>query len=160
MKKNKTWTNRVLLTVIGLLVIFGSVAFAEEDGGIVKQNLKKDNISSWQPLLGMGRYFGGTMRTTIAKTLNMTEEQVYLERLKGKSIADLAKEKGIPIEKIMTEMKAAKKAQVDQLVKEKKITEDQAKFILNRMETNLRAAIERKGIGPRGNGGIGKGRCR
>ncbi|MFV9511772.1 hypothetical protein [Tepidibacillus sp. LV47] len=160
MKKNKTWTNRVLLTVMGLLVIFGSIAFAEEDGGIVKQNLKKDNTTSWQPFLGMGRHFGGTMRSTIAKALNMTEEQVYLERLKGKSIADLAKEKGIPIEKIMTEMKAAKKAQVDQLVKEKKITDDQAKFILNRMETNLRAAIERKGIGPRGNGGIRKGRCR
>ncbi|WP_339060952.1 hypothetical protein [Tepidibacillus marianensis] len=84
----------------------------------------------------------------------MTEEQVYLERLKGKSIADLAKEKGVPIEKIMTEMKTAKKVHIDQLVKEKKITQEQAKIILDRMDVNLKAALERKGVGPRGHSGF------
>ncbi|WP_339060951.1 hypothetical protein [Tepidibacillus marianensis] len=65
-RNNKSWMNRVLLTTIGLLVIFGSIAFAEEDGGVVTQkNPKDNNASSWQPQgHGMGRYFSGKMRAT------------------------------------------------------------------------------------------------
>jgi len=160
MKRNeKNWIHRVLLMSITLLVVFGSISFAEEPVSIGTQS-PNNNPSNWQPRngYGMGHYFSGKMRSTIAKTLNMSEEQVYLERLKGKSIADLAKEKGVSIEKIMTEMKATKKAHVDQLLKEKKITQEQAKIILDRMDANLKLAIERKGAGPRGRDGYKKGK--
>lgn len=151
-------TNRILLLSMGLLLLTGTTIGLAEETMVTKPKVSQgDNTSTWKPLgYGMGREFG-SMRATIAKTLNMTEEQVYIERLKGKSIAEIAQEKGVSLDTLVGKMMETRKVQINKWVQEKKLTEAEAKTILERMEKNMRASLERKGYGPRGKGdGLGQ----
>ena len=47
---------------------------------------------------GMGQLFAGTMPNIIAETLGMTVDELQVARAGGKSVADLAKEKGIKLD--------------------------------------------------------------
>ncbi|TCS82477.1 hypothetical protein [Tepidibacillus fermentans] len=104
--------------------------------------------SGWGGMgLRMGQYFAGVMHDEIAKYLGISDEELYNQRLAGKSLEQIAKEKGKSSDEIAKMLIENKKAQLDQLVKDKKITEEQKQFILERMETNTQAAIKNQGIG-------------
>ncbi|MFV9511271.1 hypothetical protein [Tepidibacillus sp. LV47] len=95
----------------------------------------------------MGQYFAGVMHDEIAKYLGITDEELYNQRLAGKSLEQIAKEKGKSADELAKMMIDYKKAQLDQLVKDKKITEEQKQFMLERIEANTKAAITNQGIG-------------
>lgn len=112
---------------------------------------------------------GGNLLDTLAKLLGMTPSDIQTERIQGKSMVQIAEEKGVTEEKLMEEALAARKAQIDQLVKDGKITQAQADYMLTQMETRMKANLERTTLGKpdwagkRGNGlsmsgsGFGKG---
>lgn len=116
--------------------------------------------------MGMGKLFAGSMPKVIAGALGMTEDELQAERAGGKSVADLAKEKGVSVDKIKDEMIKERKAQLAQLVKDGKITQEQMDAMLKNMETMMDQAIQRDTVGPMngrggkmgmGNGGGGCG---
>ncbi len=107
----------------------------------------------------MGQYFAGSMLDDIAQVLGITEDELYQLRSSGKSIADIAKDKGISTEKITETILKEKKEQLDQLVKDGKITEEQRDYIMDLMDVNIKDAISNDDFGPafRGNGARGQG---
>lgn len=97
---------------------------------------------------GMGQMFAGTMPKTIAEALGMTVDELQAARAEGKSVADLAKEKGIKLDDLTNKMINARKSQLEQLVKDGKITQGQMDIMLSNMKTMIEQAIERDTIGP------------
>jgi len=68
---------------------------------------------------------GGGM-DEIAKLLNMTVDQIWAERVLGKTIADLAKEKGVSTQQLVDALVASQKTMVDQAVTNGLLTQAQA----------------------------------
>lgn len=111
---------------------------------------------------GMHGYFlSGTMHERIAAELDMTSEELHSARLEGKSIAELAEEKGLAPQALIEKLLHARKSELEQFMHEGKITEAQMNTILERMETRIKTALERKTTGPmntqRGRMGMGQG---
>jgi lambda repressor-like predicted transcriptional regulator len=62
----------------------------------------------------------------IAKLLNMTPDQIWAERVLGKTIADLAKEKGVSDQQLIDALVANQKTVLDQAVTDGRLTQAQA----------------------------------
>jgi lambda repressor-like predicted transcriptional regulator len=75
------------------------------------------------PVAGIGALGG---MDEIAKLLNMTPDQIWAERVLGKTIADLAKEKGVDTQKLVDALVASQKAMLDQMVTNGRLTQAQA----------------------------------
>ena len=62
----------------------------------------------------------------IAKLLGMTLDQIWAERVQGKTLADLAKEKGVDTQQLVDALVASQKAMLDQAVADNRFTQAQA----------------------------------
>ena len=62
----------------------------------------------------------------IAKLLNMTPDEIWAQRVLGKTIADLAKEKGVDTQKLVDALVAGQKTMLDQMVTNGRLTQAQA----------------------------------
>jgi len=62
----------------------------------------------------------------IAKLLGMTSDEIWAERVLGKTIADLAKEKGVDTQTLVDALVASQKTMVDQAVTDGRLTQAQA----------------------------------
>lgn len=109
--------------------------------------------------LGSGARMGmmGSMNTVIADALGMTIEDFQASRQDGKSVADLAKEKKISVDEILSVMLESRKANLEQLVKDGKLTQEQMDSMLENMKTMMKQAIERDTMGPMQGRGKGMG---
>jgi hypothetical protein len=92
---------------------------------------------------GWGRGFGcfggsWTEFDAAAKALGLTPEQLFAELHAGKSLSDIATAKGIDLQKVYDAMNAdrieAMKASIQQAVKDGKMTQEQADWLLKGME--------------------------
>lgn len=114
--------------------------------------------------MGMMNGFGmmGTMNGLIAEELGMTVEDFQAARTEGKTIAEIAKEKGISVKELVKAVIDSRKNELTQLVKEGKLTQEQMDNMLKNMETRMEQSFEQNGTGPMlGNGkGMGqRGNC-
>ncbi len=73
-----------------------------------------------------GRGPGGGGMSDIAKLLNMTSDQIWAERVLGKTITDLAKEKGVDTQQLVDALVASQKTLLDQMVTDGRLTQAQA----------------------------------
>jgi len=62
----------------------------------------------------------------IAKLLGMTRDQIWAERVQGKTLADLASEKGVDTQKLVDVLVASQKTMLDQAVTDNRLTQAQA----------------------------------
>jgi len=62
----------------------------------------------------------------IAKLLGMSLDQIWAERVQGKTLADLAKEKGVDTQPLVDALVASQKAMLDQAVTDNRLTQAQA----------------------------------
>ncbi len=89
----------------------------------------------------------------LTELLGMTAEQIQAARLEGQSLAQIAASKGVSVDDVVDAMMAAKKANLGQLVADGKVTQAQADFMLERMETQVQSMVERTTTGaPMGRG--------
>jgi hypothetical protein len=117
----------VVLGVIGLFVV-GS-AFAQ-----TPTPWAGAPIMGWNRAGGCGGGCGGgcvisgtnTIHDAVAKTLGITTEQLYAERSAGKTLAQIAKDKGVSEQQLTDAILAALKQFTDQAVKDGRITQAQA----------------------------------
>lgn len=134
-----------------------------------QSNGNLENFNSNCPISGeargmgrMGHQFAGSMSEQIAKVLGMTLDELRSARTDGKSVAEIAKEKGMNEDKLVADLLQARKTELAQLVKEGNMTQEQMDAMMERMESNIQAAIQRQSVGPmHGNGGkkgMGHGR--
>ncbi|MHB1131071.1 MAG: hypothetical protein ACYC4L_01650 [Chloroflexota bacterium] len=84
----------------------------------------------------------------VQKLLGMTAEQIQAERQAGKSLAQIAQAKGVSVESLISAITADHQAQVDQLVKDGKITQEQSNLMLERQQSQVKTAVERTTVGP------------
>ena len=74
----------------------------------------------------------------IAKALGLTPEQLFSELHAGKTLDEIAEEKGVDLQKVQDAAKAAQveamKASIQQAVKDGKLTQEQADWLLKGLE--------------------------
>jgi hypothetical protein len=139
-----------LVALLGLLVVGGAMAQTATPSAPSAPTIP------WGEGRGMGFFGGGMWKSfdAIAQALNLTPTQLFEELHSGKSLADIATAKGVDLAKVQQAMQAdriqAMKDAVTQAVKDGKITQEQADWLLQGLE---------KGYMPRGWGkGFGFGR--
>lgn len=115
------------------------------------------------PGTGMGAGAPGMMRRgapawagqpeEVATLLGMTAEQIQAERLAGKSLAQIAADKGISENALISTILDAKKADLAALVADGKLTQAQADLMIEHMQAQVKTMVERTGVGPAFNQG-------
>ncbi|MBC7228346.1 MAG: hypothetical protein H5T61_14125 [Thermoflexales bacterium] len=148
-----------LVGLLGLLMV--APAFAQEN----TPPTTPTPGSSQGPGLGRGwgrgfgfGGFGGSWATfdAVAEALGMTPEQLFSELHSGKTLEEIAEEKGVDIQKVYEAAQAARVQQmkdaIQQAVEDGRMTQEQADWLLEGLE---------KGYFPMGRGfGFGRGfRC-
>ncbi len=107
--------------------------------------------------LGMGRMggnWGGPQNSLVAvaaEVLGLNQTELVAELNSGKTIADVAKEKGIATAKIVDEFLAPRAEALKSAVDAKRLTQAQADQLLATMKTNVTAQLSSKWT-PRGPG--------
>ncbi len=80
--------------------------------------------------------------------LGMTEEQIQAERLAGKSLAQIAVEKGKTRTGLISTILSAKKAILDEQVAAGKLTQAQADAVYANMQQQVPVMVDRTDVGP------------
>jgi hypothetical protein len=111
------------------------------------------------PGLDLGIMGGGgdwTAFDAAAKALGLTPTELFTELHSGKTLTDIAKDKGVDIETVTQAVKdvrqAAMKKAIEQAVTDGRMTRDQADWTLKGIETGWMGG---PGLGGRGPGGPG-----
>ena len=116
------------------------------------------------PFCGAGPMGGrgagiGPLNDQIAPILNMSVTDLQAARQSGKSLADIAAEKGIGRTDLIASMLKVHQDAVAARVADGTLTQAQAGQILDLMKTRIEQQVDYKGVGPSfGRGGFGRGR--
>lgn len=112
-------------------------------------------------LLGFGGGVKGGNPEAISQLLNMEQADLLTELKAGKSLLDIAKDKGISEQTLIDTIKAQINSTIDEKVKQGYLTEDQAKELKTTLdEEHIKGDLERvpmaggKGAGFGGRGGF------
>jgi len=109
---------------------------------------------------GAGGPWGGGLSVldSVSKLLGMDAAQIAAERHDGKSLVDIAASKNVSEEALINAILADRKAILDARVKAGTLTQQQEDYMLQRMQENVKAAVERTTVGPMGpQGGLRQG---
>lgn len=105
---------------------------------------------------GFGKYFAGTMHATVAGSLGLTDDELYALRVEGKSIAQIASEKGITTESLTSTLTLSKIDQINKLYNDGTITVEQKDLMISNAEVRTIDKINRTEIGSQGYGNKGQ----
>ncbi|MGB9885660.1 MAG: DUF2680 domain-containing protein [Moorellales bacterium] len=89
------------------------------------------------PFFGGGHGFRGVkggFGREIAEVLGMTPQELHQELQSGKTLEEIASAKGLTLDQLKEKVLAAKKAELQKLVEEGKLTQEQADRMLSRLE--------------------------
>ncbi|NYE58598.1 hypothetical protein [Carboxydothermus ferrireducens] len=151
--KKQNWFKRL---AAGLVI--GGVLLATVPATIFAAETTTTTPAVVQTMKGYGARLGqtfGSMLDSIAKFLGIDTTTLITERQSGKSLAQIAKEKGKSETDLVNFIVKERTAQLDQLVKDGKITQAQADLAKSQMVERVKAHINKTTVG--GNG-YGKGR--
>jgi hypothetical protein len=84
----------------------------------------------------------------VQKLLGMSETEIQTLRLKGQSLAEIAAEKKVSKETLVSTILKAKQDVLDKLVADKKLDETQARYMYSRMDSQVSTMVDRKTTGP------------
>jgi hypothetical protein len=99
----------------------------------------------------------GSMNEVISKELGLTTEEFQAASLEGKTIAEMAEEKGITVKELVKAVVESRKSELNQLVKDGKLTQEQMDNMLKNMETRMEQSFEQNNTGPMNGRGMGMG---
>ena len=115
--------NKKLGIVLGAVMAVGLIASVLVGGALAQGTTTQTQATpqASQPKAGPA---GGM--SDIATLLGMTSDQIWAGRVQGKTLADLAKEKGVEAQKLVDALVASQKTMVDQAVTDGRYTQAQA----------------------------------
>ncbi len=146
----KFGTLATLVAVVALMAVGAGAALAQGPTGT-------------PPQAGLGLHLGGPQNSLVsiaAQTLGIDRTALVAELNAGKTIADVAKAKGISASKIVDAVVANRTALLKTAVDAKRITQAQMDAELAQLKTNVTSQINGK-FTPRGYGmGAGRGEGR
>jgi len=146
-----------LITVLGLVV--GGMAFAQTETPQDETTPAAPGRLPWGK--GFGCMGGGSWDNfdAMAKALNLTPTQLFEKLHDGQTLADIAKEQGVDLAKVQEAANAervkAMKDAIAQAVKDGKITQDQADWLLQGLDQGFLGKGRGFGFGFGGRGGHG-----
>jgi len=111
--------------------------------------------------LRLGARWGGTMLETWANALGLQVQDLTSALRSGKTLADLAKEKGLTIDALVDKAMEARRAAVQQAVEAGRLTQAQADALLQQMRQRMTENLQSGACTP-GTGralGQGQGTC-
>ena len=76
----------------------------------------------------------GVVSDAIAELLGMTQEEIYAERLEGKTLSEIAAEQGVTDQQLIDAMLAGQQEVIAQAVADGRLTQEQADWMLAKME--------------------------
>ncbi len=88
----------------------------------------------------------------LQKLAGLKAEEVVAERQAGKSVVQIAREKGVSEDALVKEVLAARKASLDKAVEAGRITQERADFMLKNMAEQVKLGLNRTSVGPGGSG--------
>jgi lambda repressor-like predicted transcriptional regulator len=124
--------NKKLGIVLGAIMAVGLVASlvvgAVLAQGTTPQSQATPQATTQSKAGPPGRGPGGASdgMNDIAKLLGMTLDQIWAERVQGKTLADLASEKGVETQQLVDALVASQKTMLDQAVTDNRLTQAQA----------------------------------
>ena len=122
-----------VMAVIGAVVVVATLGLYAV--GAVSAENPTPTPQAQPPKAGPWGYIGrglGVVGDAVAKLLGMTQEQIRSERANGKTLGQIAKEKGVSDQQVIDAIVAAQKQVLDQAVKDGRITQAQADWLLAR----------------------------
>ena len=150
---NKKWLMLAGLgLVVGLLVLSLAVPALAQETTPTPAN--PNVLGGWGKGFDFGFRGGGSWATfdAVAKALGLTPAELFTELHSGKTLDQIATAKGVDLQKVQDAAEAAeleaRKAEIAQAVKDGKMTQEQADWLLKGMEL---------GYMPMGRGGRGHG---
>ena len=154
-----------LITIVAL--VLGGIAFAQTE--TPPSQTEPTTPKLFERGMGFGCMGGGSWNNfdAMAKALNMTPTQLFEGLHEGKTLADIAKEKGVDLTKVQEAANAARvtamKDAIAQAVEDGKITQAQADWLLKGLEEGYLGKGRGSGFGfghggGRGMRGFGGGR--
>jgi hypothetical protein len=103
--------------------------------------------------LGPGRFGRHAKLGAAAKYLGLTPAQLRDQLRSGKSLAQIATQRGKSVSGLKDALQRAAKSKLDKAVSAKRITSTQEQQLLSRLSSRLDAIINHQGLGPRGGPG-------
>lgn len=123
----------VALTMVLSLVLVAIPAFAGTDDGSSSVGQENQQVfGPWGTLKDLSEIFG------------MTIDELREAKKSGKTLAEIAGEKGLTVGDLVQKVLELREARIEQLVQEGKITEETASKILERMNNNVLRALFHK----------------
>ncbi len=127
----KNMTLAALATALSLSIVFSAVttSFAQDQNGQSNpsaQSVRAKNGHGERGGFGHGRFGQGASLSLIATALGMTEADLRTELQGGKTIADVATEKGVALDTVVNAIVAAETKRNTQAVTDGRITQEQA----------------------------------
>ena len=101
----------------------------------------------------MGRPDWAGMDDEVEAILGLTQTQLHDLRVQGKSLAQIAADKGISRDSLIQKLLDARKAELAKAVAAEQLTQPQADAMLQRMTTMIGAMVDRTTTGPVWNNG-------
>jgi len=148
---NGKWTKLSMVAIallVGLMLV-ASTASAQGPGNGPQSGGRGRGMRG-----GMGYSLGGAADSLVAiaaKTLGMEQTALVTALNGGKTIADVAKDKGVALDKIVDAVVADRAERLKSAVAAGRMTQAQADAMLAQMKTNITAQLSVK-FTPRGNG--------
>ena len=93
-----------------------------------------------------GMIAGGSMMDDLEELLGIDHADIHAAHVSGKSLVDIAAEKGVSEDKLIQTILDGRKAALDQAVKAGSLTQDSADQMLKFMEANVKTMVEAKGM--------------
>lgn len=149
---------KIIAAVVAPLVLGGFLLVAQPAASRAEDSPAAPES---RPAYGMGLKMGfrGGMLSSLSELLGIDLDTLRAERQAGKSIADIAAEKGIDKESLVDAIKAERQQMIEEKVAAGQMTREQADFCLQNMEQRISQKIERTATGPSDNGQVRRG-CR
>ena len=160
MKVSSKWLVTLAAGVVGLALIGGTTLAADPTPTATGVAGGADCTYAGMGR-GAGMGMGGMQLAPIAKALNVTTDQLAADIKAGKSIAEIAKAKGVSEDAVVEATLAPTREMLQIRVKYGQLTQDQANQMQERMTTQLRQHLSQTtptpGAGNQWGGRMGRG---
>ena len=110
---------------------------------------------------GNGAGFGPVWSEEVTKLLGLSTDEIQTLRQEGKSLSQIAADKGVSEDALVAAILAPRKTVLQQRVEAKVLTQEQVDLMLKNMEQNIKQSITRTALGPpdtRGTCGLNTGK--
>jgi hypothetical protein len=123
-----------LTTIVGAMVLISFLGLFAVGSVFAQGPTPTPPQTPWQGAWGRVCQGAGVVSDALSKLLGMTPEQIYAERSAGKTLAEIAKDKGVTDQQLIDAIVAGRAEVIAQAVKDGRMTQAQADWMLAKMK--------------------------